>query len=190
VNIRIVRESWSTLAEYARVPIAFDADGVLDVKPRADGAGFDIAERAIEYGVKDYDELPNEGPESWPHRFDVSSWAFFAAFNGSERVGGAAVVIRSTDVDMLDGRDDLALLWDIRVAPTARHQGVGSALMRAVESYAIEEGCIALEVETQNINVPACRFYMRSGFELRTAVPNAYPQCPDETMLLWYKRIP
>jgi GNAT superfamily N-acetyltransferase len=187
MTIRILRESSSTLADYARVPIAFIADRALEVTPRANGSGFDFAERASEYGLKDYDGLPNEGPERWPHRFDISRWAFFGAFNGNERVGGAAVVVRSPDVDMLEGRDDLALIWDIRVAPSPRHQGVGSALMRAVEAYALTVECVAIKVETQDINVPACRFYMHHGFELHAAIPHAYPECPDETMLLWYK---
>jgi hypothetical protein len=39
------------------------------------------------------------------------------------------------------------------------------------------------------VNVPACRFYERCGFELRHAVAGAYPELPDEVMFLWYKRI-
>ena len=46
-----------------------------------------------------------------------------------------------------------------------------------------------LEAETQNVNVPACRFYERMGFVLREVHPNAYPGLPDEVQLLWYKRV-
>jgi len=42
-------------------------------------------------------------------------------------------------------------------------------------------------VETQNINVSACRLYASQGFELRTVNRNAYPTLPDEIQLLWYK---
>jgi GNAT superfamily N-acetyltransferase len=90
---------------------------------------------------------------------------------------------------MLEGRDDLALLWDIRVAPEWRGQGVGSALLGAVERFALAARCTSLKVETQDINVPACRFYMRNGFELRAAIRAAYPKFPEETMLLWYKQL-
>jgi ribosomal protein S18 acetylase RimI-like enzyme len=185
----VVRESPSTLDAYARVPIAFHANRVLRVSPAANGGGFTLEEGEHPAGVKDYDELPNEGPESWPHRFDVSTWGLLAAFMGDARVGGAAVVTRDASVDMLEGRDDLALLWDIRVAPHVRQRSVGSALMREAEAFAIAEGCRTLKVETQDINVPACRFYMRHGFELRAAIPGAYSMFPEETMLLWYKEL-
>jgi hypothetical protein len=41
-------------------------------------------------------------------------------------------------------------------------------------------------VETQNINVPACRFYAAQGCELRGIHPNTYPELPHEVQLLWY----
>lgn len=188
MSVHVVREPPSTLAAYARVPIAFVASSILETSQNADGS-FMLSERRHAHRVKNYDELPGEGPESWPRRFDISGWTFFAAYLDDERVGGAAVVIRSSEVEMLDRRDDLALLWDIRVAPAVRGQGVGSALMHAAESFAAASGCVELKVETQDINVPACRFYQRHGFGLRAAVPGAYPEFPEETMLLWYKRL-
>ena len=91
---------------------------------------------------------------------------------------------------MLEGRSDLAVLWDIRVAPDARRRGIGAALMAAAERWAEAQGCAELKVETQNINVPACRFYARQGFTLREARRFAYPGLPDEIQLLWYRPIP
>jgi hypothetical protein len=41
-------------------------------------------------------------------------------------------------------------------------------------------------VETQNINVPACRFYARQGCVLGAIHPDAYPDLPDEVQLLWW----
>ena len=52
---------------------------------------------------------------------------------------------------MLGGRDDLAVLWDIRVSPPERGTGVGSALFRAAEDWAGTRGCTWLKIETQNI---------------------------------------
>ncbi len=93
------------------------------------------------------------------------------------------------DVDMLEGRDDLAVLWDFRVAPQERRTGVGSALFAGVERWARSRGCTELKVETQNINVPACRFYRSRGFTLRDVKEGAYPELPKEIQLLWYKRL-
>lgn len=88
---------------------------------------------------------------------------------------------------MLEGRTDLAVLWDIRVAPAVRGQGIGTALLRAVEAWAAARGCRQLKAEAQNINVPACRFYAAQGFVLAAAHPGAYPDFPDEIQLLWHK---
>ena len=68
---------------------------------------------------------------------------------------------------MLEGRRDLAVLWDIRVSPEARRQGVGSALFERVAAWAQLHGCRQLKIETQNTNVRACRFYERQGCQLR-----------------------
>ena len=88
---------------------------------------------------------------------------------------------------MLEDRRDLAVLWDIRVSPDARSRGIGSALFGAVEKWAESRGYRQLKVETQNINVPARRFYERQGCKLRAIRHLAYPNLPDEIQMLWYK---
>jgi ribosomal protein S18 acetylase RimI-like enzyme len=90
---------------------------------------------------------------------------------------------------MLHGQPDVALLWDIRVASNARGRGVGSALLAEVERWSMTRGARWLEVETQDINVPACRFYERHGFVLRSVNRDAYPGLPGEAQLLWYKEL-
>ena len=44
-----------------------------------------------------------------------------------------------------------------------------------------------LKVETQHVNVAACRFYGRRGCTLGAVHRDAYPSLPDEIQLLWYK---
>ena len=65
--------------------------------------------------------------------------------------------------------------------------GVGSALLAAGESWAQARSAHILKVETQNTNVPACRFYASRGFVLRDVRRGAYPELPTEVQLLWYK---
>jgi hypothetical protein len=48
---------------------------------------------------------------------------------------------------------------------------------------------VQLEVETQNNNVAACRFYAAMGCELRSIDRLAYPDLPDEAQLVWTKRV-
>jgi GNAT superfamily N-acetyltransferase len=182
----VEEEPASALGDYARIPIAFEVRSVLDVAA-VDG-GFALAERilATPY-IKDYDALAGEGPTAWPKQFDLSNWGFFAARIGERRVGGAAVGFDTPGVHMLEGRRDLAVLWDLRVAPGARGRGAGAALFHAAEAWARAHGCRELKVETQNVNVPACRFYARQGCILAEANRGAYPTLPDEVQLIWRK---
>ena len=90
---------------------------------------------------------------------------------------------------MLEGRTDLAVLWDIRVQPEFRRHGIGSALFQASEQWALKKNCSQLKVETQNINVPACRFYAREGCILGAIHRFAYKDFPNEVQLLWYKQL-
>ena len=45
-------------------------------------------------------------------------------------------------------------------------------------------------METQNVNVPACRLYARLGCVLGAIHRHAYPSLPDEVQLLWYRELP
>jgi GNAT superfamily N-acetyltransferase len=188
MHVEIIEETAAELAEYARVPISFEVRGVLDVTAPANGlGGLILAERRLDAPwVKDYDS-GSEHPLRWAEQFDMSRWGFFAARAEGRRVGGATVAFGGRGVDMLEGRSDLAVLWDIRVAPDARGRGVGAALFRAAESWAAARGCRQLKVETQNVNVSACRFYARRGCVLGAIHRFAYPDLPDEAQLLWYR---
>ena len=99
------------------------------------------------------------------------------------------MVYGSKAIDMLEGRDDLAVLWDIRVIEELRGHGIGSELVAVGEAWARDRGCRELKVETQDINVAACLFYHRQGFVLRGINPSAYPGLPQETQLLFYKEL-
>lgn len=169
--------------DYQSVPIAFEVHCVLDVAPD----GNVLSERPLDVPyVKDY----GDGPAQWAEAFDVTNWGSIAARCDGRRVGGAVVAFDTPGVTMLEGRGDLAVLWDIRILPEVRGKGVGFALFRAVERWAIARGCRQLKIETQNINVPACRFYERQGCVLGGIHRFAYPELPEEIQLLWYKALP
>ena len=76
-----------------------------------------------------------------------------------------------------------------RVRPEARSSGTESLLFRAVEAWARDRSCHTLKVETQNTNVPACRFYRRMGCTLGTIDRFAYADLPDELQLMWFKEL-
>ena len=183
-TIELREEPISELHRYVTVPSVFEARTVFDVLEST--RGIELREREIYRPYrKDYDAVEN--PMEWPKRFDVSNWTLIAAFSAGERVGGAVGAYASPELDMLEGRDDLILLWDIRVSPKARRLGVGSALFRSIEAWGRARSCRELKVETQNTNVAACRFYAHQGCHLERTNYNAYPALPDEVQLIWSK---
>ena len=187
MEIEIREQSVESLARYVDITIAFEVSRILEITVQQGGfGGFALAEVPVGTPyIKEYDGL--ECPADWALRFDLSNWGFFGAWLDGRRVAGAVVARKTPAVFLLEGRDDLAVLWDIRVAPEARRLGVGSSLFRAVAAWAAAHGCVHLKVETQNINVPACRFYARQGCELGAINRFAYPALPEEVQLLWYK---
>jgi GNAT superfamily N-acetyltransferase len=176
------------LVEYAAIPIAFEVTSILSAHQGADSP-FVLTERRLDSPyVKNYDII-GDRPQDWAARFDTSQWGLLLARADGQTLGGATVALGTSDLAMLEGRSDLAVLWDIRIAPTCRRQGVGRALFEAAEAWALARGCREMKVETQNINVAACRFYAAVGCELRVIRENAYPECPGEDQLLWYMRL-
>lgn len=179
------------LTSLAAVPTAFEVRSVLRVELLDRGlAGFRLHEEPVGTPyLKDYDAYEDGGPESWLAQFDMRQWGVVLAWEGRQCVGGAVVAFDTPGVNMLEARRDLAVLWDIRVHAELRRQGLGSRLFQAAAEWARQRGCRQLKVETQNVNVPACRFYVRQGCELGAINRYGYagiPHVAHEAMLLWY----
>ena len=185
--VEVVEEPVAVLPLFGEVPIAFLVESRFRVEPVRDGLGglLLIEERVIPPYVKNYDDGPDEHPSAWPCLFDVSNWGAFSAFDSGRRVGSAAIAWKMQGVGLLAGRDDVASLHDIRVHPDRRGAGVGRQLFAAAIGWARDRGCRRLVVETQNVNVPACRFYAREGCTLGAINRLAYRDLPDEVQLLW-----
>jgi ribosomal protein S18 acetylase RimI-like enzyme len=186
--IKIIEESLTALPDYSTVPIAFTVASRLRIETINQGlGGLKLVEEKITPPyIKDYDQITGEGPTNWARRWDISHWGILSAFQETERVGGAAVAWQTSEIDLLEGREDIAALWDIRVATAYRHQGIGSQLFRKAVEWGQKRNCRLLKIETQNINVAACRFYAAQGCELRGIHVGAYSDYPEEVQLLWY----
>lgn len=186
--VEIVEIGPGDLREYSLIPSKFEVKTVLQVELIDRGlGGVLLKQAAVENPYwKDYDAC-GDTPLDWPGTFDVSRWGFFLAKDHETPVGGAAVAFASPGVHLLDGRKDLSVLWDLRVRPD--HRGVGIALFRHAAAWSQERGCLQMKVETENTNLPACRFYQRMGCELgdiRRFGYAAVPEMKHETMLCWY----
>ncbi len=186
-TLRIIEIGSDRLPEYARISmtVLITSVFVLDLHDGGLG-GVRFSEEMVVPYVKDYDQ-DGGSPVSWPQQFFINNWGLFLAMQDGQTVGAAAVAWNTNGVNMLEGRKELAVLWDIRVDQHHRREGIGTALFRHAADWARTKGCTRLKIETQNINVPACRFYRSMGCELGTMHRFAYaPPLDHEVQLNWY----
>ena len=188
MTIKIIEESPSGLAEYAKVSIAFHVESQLRVDLVDNGlGGIRLIEEKIDPPyMRDGDAIWPTGPNQWANQWDVSNWGIFAAFDGRERVGGAVVAWNTPGPEILRGGSLEAALWDIRVSPGQRGRGVGSQLFAHAAQWARSRGSRAMKVETNNVNVAACRFYTRHRCELASLSRLAYAGIRNEVQLVWW----
>jgi len=186
IEIRLM--GTEAVEELERVPIRFRVDSVLLVEEVDRGlGGLRLREEPLdEPYVKDYDIL--DPPERWAEAYDTGNWAFFVAYDAHRPVGAAIVVPNAAEFATLDRRTSVAVLFDIRVHPDRRREGIGGMLLERAADWAREQGCVQLQIETQNINARACRFYAACGCRLGAIARHAYgePELAEEVMLLWY----
>lgn len=61
--------------------------------------------------------------------FDITNWRFYMAFEGEVPVGAMTIAGKTKGLNMLYGREDACVLWDIRIADAYKHQGIGQKLL-------------------------------------------------------------
>jgi GNAT superfamily N-acetyltransferase len=201
MTVEVLEDESRDWAGYAAVPIAFTVRAILQLASPAVGersterTGADSPEAfelrpILPAYEKDYDREPGEHPIDWPRRFDVARWGVLVARAEGQRIGGAVIAVQTDPtLELLRDRPTGALLWDVRVTPSMRGRGVGQSLFRASEQWANARGFTELVIETQDTNVPACRFYARMGCTLEAIIPGIYPTLPHETQLLWRRAL-
>ena len=82
-----------------------------------------------------------------------------------------------------------AYVEDIKVQPDCRRQGVGRALLEQAVAWARQGGFPGLMLETQDINVAACRLYASCGMTLGgfdACLYRGIDPGTDEIALYWY----
>lgn len=92
-------------------------------------------------------------------------------------------------VVLSEGWNHYAWVEDIAVDARRRRAGVGRALMDRAIAWAVGRGLPGIRLETQNNNVPACRFYESYGFHLGGFDRDLYrglDEATTEIALYWY----
>lgn len=187
--MKIQRINPQELNLYARIPMKFTVSSIFKIETIEKGlGGLIMMEKSLTTPyIKDYDE--KETPLSWYKQFNLENWGIFLMGDGEQFIGGAAVATKTPAVNMLENRPDLAVLWDIRIHPDWQRKGYGRALFNHCVDWAGQQRFRQMKIETQNINVPACRFYASMGCEL--GMIHRYGYAADttiahEAMLFWY----
>lgn len=194
MEIEIIEENLNALDDYQKISIAFKVEKQFKIERLGESflEGFKFIEEPVETPYfKDYDAFESERPASWAKKWDISNWGIITAraAKNNERIGGAAIAWKTPEIHMLEGRDDLACLWDLRVCPEFRGKGVGRRLFDYAVQWSQRRLCRQINVETQNTNVAACRFYQSQGCELGGFNKFAYDESLKEIQFLWYKNI-
>ncbi|MCP4679155.1 MAG: GNAT family N-acetyltransferase [Deltaproteobacteria bacterium] len=178
------------LEEYSKIPCRFEVTRILvPILQKGGLRGILFKEEEVHpMYVKDYDST--NSPTRWATKWDLSNWSLITAVSRGQPIGGCVIAYDSDDVHMLEGRKDMSVLWDIRIAPEFRRQGIGKMLFTHAVEWSKRQKCRSMKIETQNTNINACRFYARQGCVLRIINRFAYDDSPNEVQLIWHKEIP
>ena len=187
MDIQMLRVNKETLTRYGTIPSYVKVNLILHMKALNGFSGITFHEKkAKKPYLKNYDKYGE--PMTWMN-FNTSNWVMFVMQDGERPLGGLTMVCKTPEIRMLNGRDDMADVWDIRVHPDFKRQGIGTKLFTQAIEWSRREGYKQLCVETQNVNVPACRFYLKQGCVLGGISRYAYranPMLAEEVQLIWY----
>ncbi len=171
----VLREIGSSCAEDA-----YKVDGSFTTDKRLVP---EMKHGTLSYFIKDMPlrrkEYPNEADAS--EFINNTKRTMFLAYVGDSLAGQIIVETWWNGFASID---------DLRVAAQFRRFGVGRALVRQAEAWAVARGLPGLRLETQDINLGACLFYEHCGFTLAgfdQLLYRATPGCEDEVALFWYK---
>ncbi|EPY13450.1 MULTISPECIES: GNAT family N-acetyltransferase [Paenibacillus] len=81
-----------------------------------------------------------------------------------------------------------ALIEHIQVAAAWRHKGIGTALLKTAVEWAMQNNCAGLMLETQDVNIQACRLYAKYGFVIGAVDNMMYANfaTAKERAIIWY----
>ena len=173
------------LLKYSTIPIRFEVRSIYKVQGYDPSTAILVEKPVPKPWINDYDAIKGEEPVRWAKLWDISNWGMLVAQLNERWIGGCVLAYNTDGVHKLEGRDDITVLWDLRVHPDFRRKGIGKMLFASAREWAKKRNCRELKIETQNINVPACKFYQKQGYQLYMINRHAYKDFPEEIELMW-----
>ena len=178
----------SFLELYDKVSMNVDVRSEYKVKRIDNGlGGLVLEEIPVEPYTKDLSIY--ERATDYEKEFDITNWRFYMAFDEEKPIGAMTVAGTTKGLNMLYGRNDACVLWDIRVADAYKHHGIGQKLLDIGVAGAKKDGYSQMIIECQNNNVPACNFYKKQGAMLSKIDMYAYyfeADIRNEVQFVWY----
>ena len=178
----------SFLELYDKVSMNVNVHSEYEVKRINNGLGGLVLEEVlVEPYIKDLSIY--ERAIEYEKEFDITNWRFYMAFDDDIPVGAMTVAGKTEGLNMLYGRKDACVLWDIRVADTYKRIGIGQKLLDMGVLNAKKDGYQQMIIECQNNNVQACKFYQKQGAVLSKIDMYAYylePEIRNEIQFIWY----
>ncbi len=183
-----VNNTTDFLEQYSSVPISFMVNSIFKLSvDESINITFKLEEEPVDIPyIKDYDDEIGGPPVVRVSCFDLDNWVFYGAYDNDRLVGGFLMAHQIPEIHMLEDRDDIACLWDIRIHPDYRRKGLGTKLFKKLISVAKDRKCKFIKIETTNNNVNACNFYKKQGCRPGQINRYAYQAYPDEVQIIWY----
>lgn len=167
----------------------YKSSSILEVE--RSGTGLEIGWRLVER------DLPQPFDKGTLYDFDEIAQAEIRARlerpdDTYQRVAeSSGLLVGFLDIE-LQSWNDTAFLWNLMIDLDYRGQGLGRRLWHRALDFARQSDVRAIMIETQNTNVPACRFYARMGCELIGINEVYYTNdgLATEVALFWAYRLP
>jgi len=209
MSISVKEVDINKLEDYSKIPSFYYVDYIYEIKKIDSGLGGIRLEKTKIKGKGDeritesnslyWDEKSSkyiksydleETPSDWKKEFGMKNWGIFIAYDNDVPVGGAMIAYNTKGINMLSGKKDMTVLWDLRVDNDYKGKGIGYLLFEKAVEWSKKRNCIKMKIETQNINSVACEFYKRQGSVLvKIDEYPTYGYCEGETQLIWYKNL-
>lgn len=174
---------FSKLDTYETIDFRFTTDKIYQLNKINNGlGGILLEEKNVKQFTKDFGKQISE----WTKKVSKVNWKMYVAKDNDKLVGGCIIATKTKDVHMLEGRDDLAVLFDIRVIEEYKSQGIGYHLFNLAKYWSKKNGFRQLKIECQSSNYNAVNFYHRQGAILCSIKEFEYADYPNEVQLLWY----
>ncbi|MCQ6562853.1 GNAT family N-acetyltransferase [Paenibacillus mendelii] len=163
--------------------------------------------------MKDYNN-PNEGylvtgriipkyeNEKWTYTEEIFPEHYFKQYENDEidisyiDGKGKAIYLFYDDniciarIKLRSNWNGFALIEDIEVARSHRQKGIGGELLKKAAEWARQNNLIGLTLETQDVNISACRFYAKNNFVIGAVDTMLYSNfsTANEKAIFWYHK--